>query len=137
MSRRSYPENEERMLQRIRDLIQPTTESGKVDFQNKWLQVLDDFAVWTENLPAEISHLTSRLELLRRLSRAFPDYNLTNCVEVLTELLRGTPTVGERIWLPELQSEVEIVRRQITSDFRLLYTLIDSKGQPFQRDLMD
>ncbi len=113
---------------------------GGISFDTKWKSVCDEFFGWIKGLPASVSPLTGNLELLRRICETFDDEGIRQNKEVVELVLAGTVEPGKFLKLPdknETDEKLEVIDRQITGRYSVLFSLKTEKGERLTREFFD
>lgn len=119
------------------------TVTADREFDHKWQTLLTDFQNW-ENSPSarQTSRLNVQLKFLRCLCAAFPDAKL-NMQTLIAELVlagSGARNVGDTLSGKQPDGTIgrlRVVRREITDEFGILYTLETPAGIRFTREFFE
>ena len=112
-------------------------------FENNWQQIALGYTKWKSSFESRnTSILNERLTLLKIICAIFPSANLYADKELSDLLLSdsGARNVGHafKCRLPNGRAELTtIIRREITSEFGILYTLETAEGFRFTREFYD
>ena len=104
--------------------------------EEHWRQVVEDFLNWRKLLGTELSEITERLELLRRLEAAFPASDLRTNSRIVDLILANAAQEGDVI-ADHQGGQLRIIHRQISDRFGILYLVEDEHGRRLQREFFD
>ncbi len=122
------------LIRQLRHIVATILVANK-RFDQIWHSAVADFQTWVTRLPAPVSPVTSSLELLRRVCSAFEADHLRKDKRVVDVILQGTAKPGDHITIQDVK--YEIVGREVSEQFGVLYELKNDRGQIIRHEFFE
>ena len=125
--------------------LRPLTKRivADADFDALWQRVINNFEAWESGpIGQRTSGLNGRLEFLRNLSDAFPNRQFNRVAQIVDVVLfgSGVKDTGDTFKgkTPTGRTELlKVIRREITDEYGILYTLETPEGFQFTHEFFD
>jgi hypothetical protein len=122
------------LIKQVRNIVATILVPDK-HFDQIWHTAVTDFQKWFNGLPAPVSPLASSLELLRRVCSAFDADYLRKNQRVVDIILQGAAKPGDHITIQDVK--YEIVRREVSERYGVLYELKNDRGQIIRHEFFE
>ncbi len=129
-----------KIITELEEIVRQKIELEPVSFSQIWNNLMLEFHIWLESVADMTSKLTMSLELIRRVCEAFQKYDLKDDIRIVNLILNEALPIGKSIKLkgPDgLIRNFSIIRREISNNFMVKYTLKSEDGVIITREYVD
>jgi len=126
-------------LKELKPIVQDSIEDN-TEFEVIWDSVIEKFEKWQSELPAQISPVTRNLILLENLSNVFKDDSFRGNIIIKDLILSDVIAPGQTFKRTNKSGKemiFQVVGRDITATYGILYFLKNEKGEIFTEEFRD